>query len=434
MTKPCYPVGCAAGSQVRGIASSPGDYAWYVNFDDGNANWNNQDNNGFVRACRAGECQDSVPLRALYAAWREARRGKKPSANQLDFDSRWADGLIDLQKRLTAGTWSPAPSTCFIAQQPKAREIHAPDFSDRVVHHWLVPQLEAIYERVFVHDAYSNRKGKGTHAAVEKLRGFVRAVNSGQGPGWYLQLDIRNFFNSIHRPTLYRLLKERMSRCGVPLPAQRAVHALLRRSAAAGDVIYRCSQEERAAVPAYKRLENAAPGCGIAIGNLSSQFFANVYMNELDQFVKHKLKAKRYVRYVDDFVLVHESRAQLMAWREQIDRFLRERLHLTLKPEQRLEQLTSGIDFLGYVMYPTHTLVRRRVIVHAREKLDAWRQQHIRGRHVVANRTQLDELRSICASYAGHFSHANTRRLRAKFRRRYSWIRPALRSLKCPKP
>lgn len=431
MTKPRYPIGCAAGSQVRGIAASPGDYAWNVNFNNGNANWNDQDNNGFVRACRAGECQNSVPLRALHAAWREARRGKRPSANQLDFDTQWLDGLLTLQARLTDGTWSPAPATCFVAKHPKAREIHAPDFADRVVHHWLVPQLEAIYESTFVHDAFSNRKGKGTHAAVERLQAFVRQVHSGQGGGWYLQLDIRNFFNSIHRPTLYGLLKERMSRHGVSLPARRAVHALLRRSPADGKVIYRCSPEERTAVPAYKRLENAAPGCGIAIGNLSSQFFANVYLNELDQFVKHELKAPRYVRYVDDFVLVHESRAQLMAWQEAIERFLQDRLRLALKPEQRLEQLASGIDFLGYIVFPRHTLVRRRVVVHAREKLDAWCRRHVRGRRVTASRPELEELRSICASYAGHFSHANTWRLRATFRRRYHWIRSALRSLKC---
>src|SRR6185437_10005969 len=105
-----------------------------------------------------------------------------------------------------------------------------------------------------------------------------------------------------------------------------------------------------ALVPPHKRLENAPEGCGIAIGNLSSQFFANVYLNELDQFVKHELRASRYMRYVDDFVLVHESRAQLMAWQDAIARFLGERLRLELKAEVRLRPLDSGIDFLGYVL------------------------------------------------------------------------------------
>jgi RNA-directed DNA polymerase len=426
MTKPRYPAGCAAGSKVRAIASSPGDYAWYVNFNNGNSNYDHQDNEYYVRAVRVGECHAAVPLRALHTAWLEARRGKKPSANQLSFDALWIDRLIDLQARLSSGSWEPAPSTCFISTKPKAREIHAPDFADRVVHHWLIPQLEAIYEPTFIHDAYSNRRGKGTHAAVERLASFVRQVESGQGGGWYLQLDIRNFFNSIHRPTLYQMLKERMTRHGLILPVRQAVHALLRRSPTAAGVLYECTAAARALVPDYKRLENAPPGCGIPIGNLSSQFFANVYLDALDQFVKHELRASRYLRYVDDFVLVHHDREQLVASRGAIEHFLSEHLRLALKPDDRLKPLASGVDFLGYVVYPTHTVVRRRVIGHAREKLDAWARAHVRGAHLVATAAELEELRSVCASYAGHFAHASTWRLRRRIRARYPWLRAAL--------
>jgi hypothetical protein len=427
MTKQSYPQGWIAGSKELGIAPSPGDYAWNVNFYNGNSNWNNQNNEGFVRAVRAGECQQSVALRDLHAAWRSARRAKKPSSNQLAFDTRWLDGLLDLQKRLAAGKWEPGPATCFISTKPKAREIHAPDFADRVVHHWLVPQLEAIYEPTFIHDSFSNRKGKGTHAAVERLKDFVHQVHSGQGGGWYLQLDIRNFFNSIHRPTLYALLKERMERHALPVCVRRAVHALLRRSTADGEIQWACTPAERASVPDYKRLENAGPGRGIAIGNLSSQFFANVYLDALDQFVKHTLKAQRYLRYVDDFVIVHHDREQLLKWQQAIVAFLRGRLSLELKPGSRLQQLSTGIDFLGYVVYPRHVVVRRRVVTHAREKLDAWAKCHVRGGAVVASPVELEQLRSVCASYAGHFSHANSYRLRRSLRARYPWLRLALR-------
>ncbi len=430
MTKLRYPRGCAARSEAHGIASSPSDYAWNVNFDNGNSNWNNQNNEGFVRAVRPGECQSSVSLRDLYTAWRAARRGKKPSANQLTFDAHWLDGLLALQAQLSSGTWSPRPPTCFIATEPKAREIHAPDFSDRVVHHWLVPQLEALYEPIFIHDVYSNRIGKGTHAAVERLKGFVRQVADGQGGGWYLQLDVRNFFVSIHRPTLYALLKARMGKRGLPLPAQRAAHALLRRPATVAGVRYACTPAERASVPAHKRLENAPEGCGIAIGNLSSQFFANVYLNELDQFAKHQLKAQRYLRYVDDLVLVHNSREQLLEWQTAIERFLAERLRLALKPGGKLLPLRTGIGFLGYVVYPRFTVVRRRVIRHAQARLDSWQRRHVRRTAVIATPVQLRELRSICASYAGHFSHADSHRLRERIRARYPWLGAALRRRK----
>src|SRR5690348_7205060 len=132
MTKLPYPFGWTAGSQVRGNA--PADYAWNVNFNNGNANYNNRNNDGFVRAVRGGECQgaNAIELRELYDAWRAARRGKRPSANQLAFDVQWIDGLLELQAELEAGRWEPAPPTCFVAKLPKAREIHAPDFRDRV--------------------------------------------------------------------------------------------------------------------------------------------------------------------------------------------------------------------------------------------------------------------------------------------------------------
>lgn len=416
MTMPLYPKGWPAESKVCGIAESPSDYAWNVNLHNGNVNRNNQSNQNHVRAVRAGECQQAVTFRALHAAWQAARRGKKPSMDQLAFDNDWIDQLVNLESELNANGWRPSAPTCFIATSPKAREIHAPAFSDRVVHHYLVPRLEAIYEPTFIHDSYSNRIGKGTHAAVRRLKQFVRQVDSGQGGGYFLQLDIRNFFNSIHRPTLYALLKPRMERAGLSEPIRRAVHALLTYPLERTGVRWACSTVERAAVLPHKRLENAAPGCGIAIGNLSSQFFANVYLDRLDQFVKHTLKAQRYLRYVDDFVIVHRNAGQLAQWRADIEAFLQADLRLELKTDQRLEPLGAGIDFLGYVVYPTHTVVRRRVIGHCKAKLTAW----------LRSRRPAEELRAIWSSYAGHFSHANSHRLRDRIARRFPWLDEAL--------
>lgn len=411
MTRPRYD-SCAAGSQVHGI-TAPAGYAWNVNLNDGNSNRNHQDNKNFVRAVRAGECHDAVHFRDLHSAWRRARAGKKPSADQLEFDANWIENLLDLQERLTTHTWRPSSPTCFIASAPKAREIHAPAFADRVVHHYVVPRLEAIYEPTFIYDSYSNRVGKGTHAAVDRLHGFVRQVHSGQGGGWYLQLDVRNFFNSIHRPTLYAMLNTRMERHGISEPVRRAVHALLATSIRQTGVRWACTDAERAAVPPHKRLENASRGCGIAIGNLSSQFFANVYLDRLDQFVKHTLKAERYVRYVDDFVLVHRDRGQLEAWRTAIEAFLAETLRLQLKAEQRLRPLQAGVDFLGYVVYPTHRVVRRRVVAHALAALQDCR-------------TDPELLRNVWASYAGHFRHASSHRLVAAIHSRLPWLGAAI--------
>ncbi|TPG50703.1 RNA-directed DNA polymerase [Rhodanobacter glycinis] len=425
MTTPRYPVGCVAGSQVRGDAGSSG-YVWIVNFNNGNVNNNNRNNRCWCRAVRSvspsGECQGEVELKALYRAWRAARRCKKPSSNQLAFESNWIDGLLSIQQRLNAQRWEPARATCFIAQRPKARQIHAPDFGDRVVHHWLVPQLEALYEPGFIHDSYANRKGKGTHAAVQRLQQFVRQVQSGQGGGWYLQLDVHNFFNSIHRPTLYGMLKPRLQRAGVPERVLRSVHALLRYPVSRQGVVHRSNADERAQVPPHKRLENAAPGCGLPIGNLSSQFFANVYLDALDQFVKHVLKVPRYLRYVDDFVLVHHDRAQLERWQAQIEQFLAERLHLKFKADIRLRPLTAGCDFLGYVVFPTHTRVRPRVLRHAQQALAEWKHDHIRDGVATATPDDLRLLSSRWASQQGHLRHANSWRLQQHILARQPWL------------
>jgi RNA-directed DNA polymerase len=421
VTTPSYSQDCSAGSKAPGIA--PADAAWIVSFNNGNANNNNRDNDYYVRAVRSGECPGEVSLQDLHSAWREARRGKRPSLDQATFEADWAENLLTLQERLTAGTWSPAPPTCFIATAPKAREIHAPAFADRVVHHYLVPQLEAIYEPIFIYDSFSNRVAKGTHAAVLRLRQFVREVDSGQGRGFYLQLDVRNFFNRIHRPTLYGLLKPRMERAGLSEPVRRAVHALASHSIRRSGVIDACAPAERALVPPYKRLLNAPPGCGIAIGNLSSQFFANVYLNELDQFVKHTLRAQRYLRYVDDFVLVHRDPAQLEAWHRQITAFLFERLALNLKPGAAVRPLERGIDFLGYVIYPRRTVVRRRVIGHARARLAELEQLHVKRGRLTEDPEILARMRSTWSSYAGHFRHANSYRLVARIHNRFPWLR-----------
>jgi RNA-directed DNA polymerase len=420
---------CAEGSQERGVASpaanSPSDYAWIVNFNNGNANWINRDNHAFVRAVRPSECH-RVELRHLHTAWRAARAGKKPSHEQLRFESDWVPRLIELQDELNACEWGPAPATVFVATKPKAREIHAPAFRDRIVHHWLAPKLERIYEPTFIFDSYSNRFGKGTHAAVARLGDFVRQVYSGQGGGYFLQLDIFNFFNSIHRPTLLSILQQRLAGHDLGASAESAVRALLEQSPHDGGVIDACSLAERAQVPAHKRLSNAAPGCGIAIGNLSSQFFANVYLNEVDQFVKHRLAARRYVRYVDDFVLVHESARQLEAWQREIEAFLAERLQLRLKPGAILRPLSAGIDFLGYVIRPTHNLVRARVVAHARAKLADWERRYVHTGRIVACPIHFTQLHATWSSYLGHFERAASHRLIESFRRRFGWLDDAL--------
>ena len=372
-----------------------------------------------------------VSLAACHAAWLRARRGKRPSSNQLVFEARWLDRLLDLKAALRAGNWQPRRTVSFIVSHPKTREIHAPDFADRVAHHLLVQRLEKIYEPVFIHDSYANRLGKGSHAAVDRLEGFVRAHN---GVGWYLQLDIHNFFSTIHRPTLYTMLCQRLDKAQRAPAAQRLAsnHALALRSLChklLANKVAECMRNPAAAarLPAHKRLANARPGCGLPVGNLSSQFFANVYLDALDQFVKHTLKCRHYLRYVDDFVLLARDRDQLRLWQLQIERFLGDTLRLKLKDGALLEPLCQGIDFLGYRVFADHRRVRPRVLAHCKAKLSAWAVQHVKtteqGITLQASPTALVQLQAMLGSYWGHFAHANSVRLRHAIFERFAWLK-----------
>ena len=369
-----------------------------------------------------------VTFAQCHAAWVKARRGKRPSANQMAFASRWLDKVYTLHQRLRAGTWVPHRTVSFVVKHPKTREIHAPDFADRVVHHWLVPKLEQLYEPVFIHDSYANRVGKGTHEAVRRLQAFVRQRN---GKGWFLQLDVHNFFNSIHRPTLYALLKQCIAKAqlrGLWLPAQAQAVQSLCHKLLAQPVLEHCSNPQAAAkVPAHKRLRHAARGCGLPIGNLTSQFFANVVLNELDQFVKHQLKARHYLRYVDDFVLLASGPDELAVWHAQIEAFLHQQLRLKLKQPCVQAPLQQGIDFLGYRVWHTHKLVRKRVVTHCCAKLQNWQRAHVQilpngGWHIRAVAADLAALQALLASYWGHFKHAHSVRLRHALRARFSWL------------
>jgi len=226
-----------------------------------------------VRAANNLSPDVAVPVRfaACTAAWQRASRGKKPSPNQLAFEARWLDNLQDLHTMLRSRRWQGHRTASFIVKQPKTREIHAPDFSDRVVHHLLVQRLEKICELVLIFDSFAS------HAAGDRLQSCMRQrENMAQSGAWYLQLDIHNYFNSIHRPTLYAKLCACLVQSERPgaLPQQHALalrslcHKLLAKHTTA---IERDPAAARQ-LPRHKRLCHAAPGCGLPVGNLTSQF------------------------------------------------------------------------------------------------------------------------------------------------------------------
>jgi hypothetical protein len=285
--------------------------------------------------------------------------------------------------------------------RPKLREILGANFRDRVVHHVLVGYLEQHWERVFIHESYACRKGKGVHAAVDRLQRFVRQVTAnGQRRGWYLQLDIRNDFPRIDKTILWRLLE--------PHIADDDAHWLTELL-----VFHDCTEghnpkgapADLVRVPAHKSLLLCEPAKGLPIGNLNSQFLANVYLNGLDQFVKHALRCRHYLCYFDDFVLLSEDPEQLREWRAAIAGYLDQALALELNPRQRLRPLSDGVDFLGYIVRRDYRLVRRRVVNTLRARLLAFEAELVgEGRLLRRLRFEpvlLDALYAVLASYRG---------------------------------
>ncbi len=305
-------------------------------------------------------------LRNLYRAYMNCRQSKRGSRCALQFELQAEENLIRLQEELKARTYSPLPSTCFVTESPKPREIFAAHFRDRIVHHLLVSYLEPGWERLFIYDSYACRKGKGNHAAVKRLQEFMRkASNNRSRPAFFMHLDVRSFFVSIDKQTLYNIVCRREERpeiiwlMGVVIfnnPAQNPVKK--------GQM----SLFEQ--IPRHKSLFHTKGRTGLPIGNYTSQFFANVYLNELDQFVKHTLKCRYYLRYVDDLVMLSNDVRELQDWEVRIGEFLAARLRLELNPNaRRLASIHNGCNFLGYIVRPTHLAVRNRVVNNLKSKI-----------------------------------------------------------------
>lgn len=385
-------------------------------------------------------------FKAVYTAWRQCAKHKRSTSHAQRFELNLLDHLVAISSDLEQANWRPAPPVSFILKQAKARQIHAADFYDRVVHHYLVAPLQAIYEPVFIHDLFSNRKARGTHSAKQRLTKFMRQIRSAERakaavqkrpamPAYYLQLDIKNFFNCIDKAILFKLLQQRLARTVRDkklAPAQAThyrnlCHVVLKQDAAA-EAIQISPKHQLKRVPEHKRLGHAGPGKGLAIGNLTSQFFANVTMNELDQFVKHELKCKYYLRYVDDFVLLDHDPAQLARWRDQIAQFLDSRLALSLRDQGKIAPISNGVDFLGYIVRPDYSLVRKRVVNNLQQKLRAWQSQHINGNaefgwQLSCSAEHFQALAATLASYQGHFKHAkHFRLLYALCHKQFPWL------------
>lgn len=261
----------------------------------------------------------------------------------IKFEAELKTNLLQLRSELLLHTYRPQPLETFILRDPKTRKISKSDFRDRVIHHAICNVIEPLFEKSFISDSFANRRGKGTLKAIQRFEYCARKVSHGfTRPCFVLKADIRHYFDAVDHCILTSILQKKI-------------------------------QDENMISLIQLILSNhktIKPGKGMPLGNLTSQFFANVYLNVLDQFVKHHLNAKYYIRYVDDFVILDGSGQRLKEHLQKIDYFLSTNLSLTLHPEKsRILRLENGVGFLGMRIYPFHKRIIKKNILRFDKRL-----------------------------------------------------------------
>ncbi len=271
-----------------------------------------------------------VTLENLLNAWKDFSHDKRKKKDVQGFEIKLEENIFELYRELKAGNYKHSSYKPFYIQDPKQRLIHKASVRDRIVHHAIYSILNPIFESMFIANSFSCRVGKGTHKGVETLRNMLRKVSKNDTRKCFaLKCDIKKFFDSIDHKILMEILCKKIK--------DNNVSGLL-----------------------SEIVESYHPkGMGIPIGNLTSQIFANIYLNEFDQFIKHKLKVKNYIRYTDDFIIVSNNKNYLESLIYPIDNFLKLNLKLFLHPQKTLvRKYSQGIDFLGYVIFPHYLVLR----------------------------------------------------------------------------
>ena len=307
----------------------------------------------------------------LIAAWREARRGKRNRPEVRAFEHDLEANLINLHEHLLRGTWKPGEPRRFWVRDPKWREITAPPFPDRIVHHALVRVVEPLFERRFIHESYACRRGKGTHLAVQRTQYFLRRAKRRWGDAAYIvKIDVKSYFASIDHDILLRRIA-RVVTCERTLA--------LWRSALSG---------------------YGFDGVGLPVGALTSQLAANILLDALDHRIKDDWGVREYVRYMDDFVLIAPDKTTAACWLDVIADELAA-LGLRLNPQSGYWPLKRGVDFCGYRIWTTHIRPRRRAI-------RTWKARFRRLAALYARRrVRLCRCREAVMSFLAVMRHAN---------------------------
>ncbi|RPJ56093.1 MAG: hypothetical protein EHM12_10920 [Dehalococcoidia bacterium] len=320
----------------------------------------------------------------LLLAYTKARKRKSAKDYVQQFELNLQSELYRLQWELLTGTYKPRPLKTFIVRDPKTRKISASNFRDRVVHHAICNIIEPIFESRFIYDTYANRKYKGTLATIKRFDKFMKKVSGPCGSGFALKADIKHYFDNVDHAVLLSILGKRIK-------DERLLQLII--------IILENHKSDK-------------PGKGMPLGNLTSQFFANVYLAELDNYVKHELRAKYYLRYVDDFIILCKSKAQLTAWKQQIDAFLQTTLKLSLHPDKtKIVPLHSGVQIVGFRVFYYYKLLKKSNLRRIMGRIERYK------KGVADGTITPDHVLMSISGWEGYARMGNTFRLRQEIRK-----------------
>jgi RNA-directed DNA polymerase len=310
-----------------------------------------------------------ISLENLLAAWKEFLNGKRSRSDVHEFSSHLMPNIIALHAELESRTYKHSLYKAFSISDPKPRRIHKAGVRDRLLHHAIHRVLYPFFVRVFIADSFSCRLQKGTHKAVDRFQVFSRKVSCNHTRTvWVLKCDIRKFFASVDQGVLVEILKKYIPDINIL----------------------------RLLTEIIGSFHSTKKGVGLPLGNLTSQLLVNIYMNEFDQFVKHKLKVKYYIRYADDFAIFSPNKLSLQSLIPEIQGFLNNRLKLDLHPDKiSIGTIVSGIDYLGWVHFPDHRVLRTTTKRRMMQQIE-----RTKGKNETVQ------------SYLGVMSHGNSRGLR----------------------
>lgn len=335
--------------------------------------------------------ENIISLRNLFLAWEKFISDKKKKMDVCKFEFELEKNIFQLRRDLVSGQYCHEPYTSFYIQDPKQRHIHKASVRDRVFHHAVFRILNSIFEPTFIDNSLSYREGKGTHKGVYLLDRMTKKLSQNNHKRCFvLKCDVRKFFDTVDHTILIHLISRKIKD---------------------KDTMWLLKEIIGSFKSKYSNLFQAK---GLPIGNLTSQLFANIYLNEFDQFMKHTLKVKNYIRYTDDFVIIANDRSYLENLIELIKKFLYDELVLELHLKKvTIRKLHSGVDFLGYIIFPHHRLLRTKTKKRALRNLQKRVLEYKSG---LISKISLEQ---SLQSYFGVLSHANTYEFRNELKNKF---------------